>query len=338
MKKGKIFMLLFRILGIIALISGIRLIGGGIYNYVDEHNQKDWIQTTAYVTDVSAEYSSSAGVKRIGDVDYEITYQYEADGKAYSDKFYNRSEIMEIGDEVKIKYDPDVPKNSTDILKPSVNNLVVFLISGTVFTVVGFLLSGAWAFVRKIRRGGEPEEEEILPPEEYISPEEQRNIQKKHTMPAGIRIVVSLLIFGCMVFGMKWFLGARSISADEFSETAQKAGYEITDTTAELSQDWKVGSMLEEAVSINEEDMRMDFVVMDRARSADALFNGMTLPLSDGETKECKGRVHELYAIENEELYIAKVRVRNTVIYTSVRTERKNEVVELLDRLGYWKE
>lgn len=63
MKKGTVFTILFRLLGIIALISGIRLIGGGIYNYVDEHNRKDWVPTIAYVTDVSGEYSSYGGVK-----------------------------------------------------------------------------------------------------------------------------------------------------------------------------------------------------------------------------------------------------------------------------------
>lgn len=160
MKKGTIFMMLFRLLGIIALVSGIRLLGGGIYNYIDEHNQKDWVQTTAYVTDVSGEYVSSSGVKhRRGRTVYDITYRYEVEGKEYSDKLYNRSEIREIGDEVKIKYDPDAPKNSTDILEPSVNNLIVFLISGIIFTIVGFFLSGAWAFIQKICHRDEPEKE-----------------------------------------------------------------------------------------------------------------------------------------------------------------------------------
>lgn len=46
-------------MGIIVLILGIRMIGEGIYNYIDEHNQKDWISTTAYVIDISSEYSGT---------------------------------------------------------------------------------------------------------------------------------------------------------------------------------------------------------------------------------------------------------------------------------------
>lgn len=48
MKKGTIFTMLFRIMGIIVLILGIQMIGEGIYNYINEHNQKDWISATAY--------------------------------------------------------------------------------------------------------------------------------------------------------------------------------------------------------------------------------------------------------------------------------------------------
>ena len=50
MKKGTIFTALFRIMGIVVLVLGIRMVGEGIYNYIDEHHQKDWIPTTAYVT------------------------------------------------------------------------------------------------------------------------------------------------------------------------------------------------------------------------------------------------------------------------------------------------
>ena len=35
-------------MGIIVLILGIQMSGEGIYNYINEHNQKDWISATAY--------------------------------------------------------------------------------------------------------------------------------------------------------------------------------------------------------------------------------------------------------------------------------------------------
>ena len=67
MKKisSTLFVLLFRVFGIIVLVIGIRLIGAGIYNYIDEHNQQDWISTTAYVVDIASEYSSSSRKREI---------------------------------------------------------------------------------------------------------------------------------------------------------------------------------------------------------------------------------------------------------------------------------
>lgn len=112
---------------------------------------------------------------------------------------------------------------------------------------------------------------------------------------------------------------------------------EYTTILNELRQSWNVGSMLEEVISFNDGNIRMDFCVMDTVDSASILYHGMTLPLLEGEKQEQEGIVHELSSIENETLYMAKIRVRNTVIYVSVQAEYKAEVV-LLETIGYWKE
>lgn len=335
MKKRTIFRALFRIMGVIVLILGIRMVGEGIYNYIDEHNQRDWISTTAYVIDISSEYSSS---RRNTNVNYDITYQYEVDGEKYTDKLYNRGRAMGIGDEIEIKYDPDVPKNSTDILQPSLKNLLIFLIFGTILITVGFFLSGAWALIRKIRRRGKPEEEEILPPEEYVMSNEVKSANQKPTHTIIRRVIVIAVSLGCVFLGIKLFPGIRPIETTRFIEIVEEAGYTTSDTTEELSQTWKVGSMLEEAASFNDGNIRMDFVVMDTVDSARVLFNGMELPVSGGKIEEHSGMVHELYSVENEVLYVAKVRISDTLIYVSTKIEYKLEAVKLLDKLGYWKE
>ncbi len=175
--SGTVFQVLIRIMGIIILIQGVRMMGEGVYNYINEHNQQDWVSTSAYVVDVSKEYSSSSKRRRHSSsrYSYDITYQYEVEGETYSGMLYNMGQPMEIGDSVEIKYNPELPKNSTYILEPSLSNLVIFLLFGAVITVIGFFMSGAWAFIRKIRRKGEPEEKEILTPEEYVEPEEMSN-------------------------------------------------------------------------------------------------------------------------------------------------------------------
>lgn len=334
--KNTIFIIIFRIFGIFILIQGIRMVGEGVYNYIDEHNQQDWISATAYVVDISSEYSSSW--KHSSRVSYDITYQYEVDGEKYSDILYNRDKALGLGTPVSIKYDPDTPSDSTDILKPSLNNLIIFLVFGTLMATLGFFLSGAWALIRRIRRRGEPEEEEILPPEEYVKPEEIKQSSRNSGKAILLRLALGAVVVGVIILSTKLFPGTQAIDAERFKEVVEAEGYTTSDTTDELSQSWKVGSMMKDAVSFNDGNIRMDFCVMDTVDSAAVLYDGMTLPLSDGNKQEHDGMVHELSSIENEELYIAKIRISDTVIYVSAKIEYKSEVVELLQTLGYWKD
>ena len=198
--SGTIFQVLFRIMGIVILIQGIRMMGEGVYNYIDEHNQQDWVSTSAYVVDISREYSHSS--KR-SSYSYDITYQYEVGGETYSGMLYNMGQPMALGDSVEIKYDPELPEDSTYILEPSLSNLVIFLIFGAVLTVIGFFMSGAWAFIRKIRRKGEPEEEEILPPEEYVEPEEMEQSSINSGKAILFRIVLAVLIVVVIMLSAK---------------------------------------------------------------------------------------------------------------------------------------
>lgn len=339
MKKqpGKIFMLLFRIFGIIVLILGIRLIGEGVYNYIDEHNQQDWISTTAHVVDISSEYSSSSR-KNSSRVRYDIIYQYEVDGKEYSDILHNRDKALGLGTAINIKYNPDAPEESTDILKPSLHNLIVFLVFGIMITTAGFFLSGAWALIRKIRRIGQPEEEEILPTEEYVKPEEVKQKSIHSGKAILLRIALGALFIGGIILSTKLFSGVQAVDVKRFVEVVETEGYTTVDSTDELSQSWKVGSMMKEAVSINDGNVRMDFCVMDTADSADVLYNAMTLPVTDGDMHEHNGMVHELTSAENEELYVAKARIRDTVIYVCVKADYKADAQRILNTLGYWKE
>ena len=334
-KKSLIFAIVLRLVGIFILIQGIRMVGEGVYNYIDEHNQQDWISISAEVIDISSEYSSSSR-KHSSRVRYDITYEYEVDGKTYSDKLYNRDKAMALGDKVKVKYDPDAPENSTNILSPSLNNLIVFLVFGTIFAAMGFFLSGAWALIHKIRNRGKTEEE-ILPPEEYIAPEIIKKEPKSSTKMIVRNIVITVIALCAVFLSIKLFSGTQEVDTDRFKEVVENAGYTTTDTTYELSQNWKVGSMMKEAVSFNDGNIRMDFCVMDTADSASVVYNGMILPISDGEKQEHDGIVHELYSVENDSLYVAKIRIRDTVIYVSAQTEYKSDVVELLEELGYWK-
>lgn len=331
------FVAIFRVFGIIVLFLGIRMIGAGIYNYIDEHNQQDWVSTTAYVVDITSEYSSSSR-RNSSSARYDITYQYEVDGEKYSDILYNRDKALGLGTPVSIKYDPDMPSDSTDILKPSVHNLTVFLVCGVLIGTAGFFLSGTWALIRKIRRKGKLEEAEELPPEEYVKPEEVKRGSRNTVKAFLIRLALGAIVLGGIILSTKLFSGIQAVGVEKFVDVVEAEGYITTDTTDELSQSWKVGSMMEKAVSINDGNIRMDFCDMDTADSASVLYNAMTLPVTDGDKKDFDGMVHELSSSENAELYVAKVRIRDTVIYVSAKVDYKAEVKEILDTLGYWKE
>lgn len=250
----------------------------------------------------------------------------------------NRDKALALGDGIKIKYDPDAPENSTDILKPSLNNLIVFLVFGSIFAAIGFFASGAWALIRKIRRKGKPEEKEELPPEEYVKPDEIKRNSRNSGNALFVRLAVGVVAVVVIILSAKLFPGIQVADTERFIDVVEAEGYTTTDTTDKLSQDWKVGSMMKEAVSINDGNVRMDFCVMDTADSADVLYNAMALPVTDGDMQEHNGMVHELSSAENEEPYVAKVRVRDTVVYVSEKVEYKAEVVEILETLGYWKD
>lgn len=64
-------------------------------------------------------------------------------------------------------------------------------------------MSGAWAFIRKIRRKGEPEEEEILPPEEYVEPEEMEQSSINSGKAILFRIVLAVLIVVVIMLSAK---------------------------------------------------------------------------------------------------------------------------------------
>lgn len=339
MKKGILFTIIFRIFGILVFIIGIRMIGEGIYNYIDEHNQKDWITIYAEVSDISSEYSSTQS--RHGSsshVSYDITYQYEVDGQEYFGVLYNRSKPMALGDEVKVKYDPDTPGNSTDILSPSVYNMIVFIVCGSIFATIGFFLSGVWALLRKIRRKGQPEEEEVLSPEEYVDPKTTKYVPNKWSKNIFVRILLFAVVLGVILLSNKLFPGKQASDIEQFKSTVESKGYTTSDTTAELSQQWRVGSMMEEAISFDDGIVRMDFCVMDTADSAANLYAGMTLPVSEGEETKQDGIVHEIHSIESDVMYVVKVRLRDTVVYGAALAENKNEVIDILETLGYWKE
>lgn len=332
-----------KFLGIACLLSAVILIVGSIQNYTAQWEQNDWTSITAEVTDISSRVERSGGGRRSRSrTVYDITYSYEVEGQTYIGQLNGSSTLRLVGDELNIKYDPEAPESSTTIMSPQISSLILSTLLGIVFAVVGFCMSGLLAWILKLRKRGEPEEveqeEEILPPEEYIAP-----VSRK-AMPNGpvaviLQRVIPLLMMVVMIFiGFSIFSGNKSITAEQFSNEVESRGYTVVDNTELYREQWKVGSLLEQAVSLDTADVRIDFCVMDSMDSTRRLYQGMGLPITEGIEYEKNGVNHSTYTVENDEMYYAKFQFGTTVVYAGCTIENKELVVEILKSIGYLEE
>ena len=339
MKRNIIFRIAFFIMGIVCMIVGIRMIFAGPVTYIEQQDQVDWPEIRAEIVDISSRVESSGTRKhRTSTTYYDLTIQYEVNGKTYTNESRSHTKIRQVGDGITIKYDPDAPESFTTTLAPSISEMVILMVFGAVFAVLGFFISGAFALIRKWRRRGMPEEKEELPPEEYVNPETVEQ-DPKFSIPLLLcRLIVPVIAVAAIILSIKFFPGTKSVDPGQFQSAAESKGYVTVDVTEKLRQDWRVGSMLEEAVSVDDGTVRIDFCVMDTVPSAQQVFHGMKLPITDGEVTDNGGTLHELYSVETNSIYVAKIRITNTVIYVWTPLEQKADVVNLLDSIGYWKD
>lgn len=98
---------------IIACIAGIWLMVTGVKIYNEQVSHKDWIATTAYI------YSEAIEVK------YVYSYSYSVDDQTYYDKIECAGDAHNAGEFLTVKYNPENPTQSTDILEPQISAIIV---------------------------------------------------------------------------------------------------------------------------------------------------------------------------------------------------------------------
>lgn len=339
MIRNKILRIAICISGIVCMILGVRMIISGPIGYIKQQEQIEWPEISAVIVDVSSRVERSGSVKHSRSTTYyDFIIEYEVAGKVYNNESRNHTKIRQVGDSITVKYDPNAPEAFTTALTPSVMEMVLLMVFGAIFATIGFFVSGSFALIQKWRRRGMPEEKEELPPEEYVDPQtvaDERAARFPRALQRLLFVVVSLVI---IFVSIKFFPGKQSVTAEQFQNAAECKGYVTVDTTETRRQDWRAGSMLEEAVSVDNGAVRIDFCVMDTRPSAQQLYYSMNLPITDGKVEENSGSVHELYSVETDSVYVAKIRVTDTIIYVWTPIELKADVVELLDSIGYWKD
>lgn len=136
---------IMKFIGIIFVLAAVYFAVQAISTYARQIDANDWSVAMAEVTDVSIrEEYKSGGRKRRGHyvTVYDITYQYYVGSDVYTGKIIGSHSPKAIGEHFDIKYDPDFSENSTEILEPQTDVLVINLAGSFAFAMIGMLVSG----------------------------------------------------------------------------------------------------------------------------------------------------------------------------------------------------
>lgn len=194
--------------------------------------------------------------------------------------------------------------------------------------VVGYFLTGIHARIRKLC--GKKTAEEAYIGETATERYSQRKILwLRMLLPLGMFVITGLFV----VIMNRFFSPTKMIGTEQFTDAMTINGYNTSDTTDELRQEWKIGSLLKESCSVQNQNIRIDFCVMDSSGSAKRLYKAMRLLGSDGD-KDNNGS--DFYWAENAERYAVKIRVEETLLYAVSEIGSKEELIELLKAIGYW--
>lgn len=139
-----------RLASLFFVLVGIWIAGSGISNFARELRQQDWVVRMAEVTEVTWRRVSSGRVKHGSTkIVYDVTYQYHDNDDIYTGTITGTVTKWEIGDHFDIKCDPAAPENSTHILHPQPNVLVMDLLGGCLFAGIGLWAAGYLPFGRQ---------------------------------------------------------------------------------------------------------------------------------------------------------------------------------------------
>lgn len=132
-----------RLFGVVFIIAGILFTIMAFDIYVEQLDQRSWIKTEATITDVSSRQVSSGGVKSKGTKTvYDAVYVYENDsGRRFVGELERTQWKRTVGEKLTVKYDPENPTESTNILEPSIGAFIVNLFFGLFWLAVGIFTS-----------------------------------------------------------------------------------------------------------------------------------------------------------------------------------------------------
>ncbi len=152
---------------------------------------------------------------------------------------------------------------------------------------------------------------------------------KKKILGIVVGLLLMFVLTGC---GSK-----TAITLEEFSSVAKEEGYSISDA---MDQFVGIDYMKSATVAITEDNYQVEFYELDDDTHATAFFNNNKLRFeglkgnASLESSIDMGN-YSTYSLTSDGQYMYLSRVDNTLVYVDVKEEFKDEVKELIDKLGY---
>lgn len=151
-KQSKNIPAILVVFGIIFISGALYFLIHGIISYQEQLTQREWIVTTATVTDVRKHIKSHGPKSHNHRIIYDIDYQYEVSGTIYANTIYGDIHSKECGENFNIKYDPLSPGNSTYRIKPDIGFIVTGIIGFVVCGAIGYRMLSMYFHKPKKRR------------------------------------------------------------------------------------------------------------------------------------------------------------------------------------------
>ena len=117
--------------GLVLFLFGVAAL---VVAFVIMHQQNTFAETTARVTDMRVDVSTSSDDSTVY---YVYTVEYEVDGTTYSGEISHTANDLEIGDETGIMYNPDKPNTITE---PGTGMAKYLFIVSPILIVIGIFL------------------------------------------------------------------------------------------------------------------------------------------------------------------------------------------------------
>lgn len=302
---------------IICIIVGLLLGGYITYQYAEECDNAKWPSTQATVVDMNSYESSSA--HHSSRTIYVISYEYIVDDISYKGETRSYSP-NQVGNRIEIKYNPDNPSDSTAATVPDTERFIVILIFSVILVVSGiFFTIVIWE-----NRSGLSVVSEDKP--YYHGPKERINPKSylKPLIPIGFFLLALVLMY-YQPFAQK------DINVNEFVQIMEADGYTAENSLERLQTEFGMGSIIEQAYSVNTENIRIDYCTLNTSNNAKLLYDSASLPAKNYVISD----KYYLAAEDNNFFYIKSFK-NNTFVYGASKIESKDELLRLLKDMSYY--